>query len=173
VISPWRISFDASLSDNGMRKNPIAALKKKQSNFNRHRFSKARASVGPQDRSAAQKNRSKKGDTRDTRLLPKPAKLAQSDDKSPAFAAPTKEGRLLATIFATEFRLSPERLQRQSRGGRGRQPDAVAESVVSISSLGNFIPNGALPCCFPKKRASQRRRKAELAHSRELVANHR
>lgn len=55
-------------SDNAVRKNPIPALKKKQSNFNRHGFCKARVAIGRRDRFAGRKNSTNKGDAR---LLPK------------------------------------------------------------------------------------------------------
>jgi len=65
-----------------------------------------------------------------------------------------------------------------AEGGRGGQPDAVAESLVSISSHGKFMAKGRpYPALLlSKKRAPRMWRNAEpaqLALSRELAANYR
>jgi hypothetical protein len=56
VISPWRISCEASLSDNRVRKNPIEQVKKSRFDFYRYAFSKDSPLITCRSQLALRKN---------------------------------------------------------------------------------------------------------------------
>jgi hypothetical protein len=88
------------------KKSYSRTKKKKQSNF-RSSFCKVRAPIGRRDRFGGRKNPSNK---HGAPTGVEATKRQHSDDKSPAFAGPTKEGGFLATDCATEFRSSMTQL---------------------------------------------------------------
>jgi hypothetical protein len=92
-----------------------------------------------------------------------------SDDQSPAFAAPPKEGRLLATDFATDFRLSRRQVYGKSHEGRrGGQLGAPTESARSEGSHRILFQIG-LP--YPAPSALKKRRASEPQRNPKLSAN--
>jgi hypothetical protein len=155
VISPWLISCDASLSENGAqsscrnrlapRKNPIPALKKKNSNSDRQAPVKDSPLSRIQDRFARREN---PPNTQGVPLLCKRRNRGENGRTvtSNHLLLQRQPGKSSASLPISRpncnflWRKSNER----PLGGRGGQLDASAESVISITSHGNFIRNGPL-----------------------------
>ena len=142
MISAWLFSCGACALDHPVRENPIAALKKKHSNFNNHSFCKARAPVGRQDRFAGRKNPSNKGDTR---LLPKRRNRRRNGCTVTTnhLLLPSQRRKAIFLLpIAQPNSVFHGRKTRQQTPGGGGKPIRSDESVISMTSHGNFIPDG-------------------------------
>jgi hypothetical protein len=152
MISPWLISCDASLSNNGAQRNAIEQIKKDRFSFYRRILRRICSPTAGRNRFARRKNRSNSADIRlisnrrngrvNGPLVTTNHLLLPSQRGKAAFSLPISQPN-------SDF--SAERNGR-AEGGGGVSQTQVAKFRLSISSHRKFITKGPLfSLCHSKK----------------------
>jgi hypothetical protein len=161
------------------QKNPMAALKKKRSDFYTSVFCKVRALIVGQNPFSQRENLPNTGETQ---LVPT-GEIDQKIDPSVTtnhllLAIHRRRATSLLPFSQPISHVADSHSQREPSGGRGVRRAHPAKVLRSKSAHGNFIPIGS-PAPFlllSKKSAAEPVRDSEPSRpalSRELAANHR
>jgi hypothetical protein len=153
MISPWLISCDASLSNNGAQRNAIEQIKKDRSSFYRRILRRICSPTAGRNRFARRKNRSNSADIRlisnrrngrvNGPLVTTNHLLLPSQRGKAAFSLPISQPN-------SDF--SAVSAMGELRGAGGVSQTQVAKFRLSISSHRKFITKGPLfSLCHSKK----------------------
>src|SRR6266542_2935257 len=165
------------------RKNPVPPLKKEHREFYSANFSALSAPIAGLNRFPRRKNSSNGSDSRP----PADLRADCGRDRGTGYTVTTRHvfsvfcrraAASLLPISQPNSAFRGRKCNQRAEGGGGGQPDAVAESLVSINSHGNFIPMAPHPNLLALKKtryatAAQFQLGPGPGLSHELAAIHR